>query len=126
MSDQNQQAQRKLKWSDFDTTLRGEYLGDKTLDLTIERIAIEKVFVDNKKVDGPVAYFKETRLKLPLSLTNRRFLSQVCGNSAESCIGRVITVEAVPMEVGGKAKLPVRIIAVHEPRAETKTETKTA
>jgi hypothetical protein len=99
-----------MKWSDFETRLRGEHLGNKRFVLTIKDASIEDTHPrPGQTKQAPVLYFAETKKSLALSLPNMRTLAGLFGDDIEACVGKRISLEAVPMKVAGRDTLPIRI-----------------
>ena len=99
-----------MKWSDFETRLRGEHLGNKRFTLTIKAVKIEETHPRPGATEQtPVLYFVETKKSLVLSSVNQRALAGMFGDDMEACAGGKVSLEAVPMKVAGKQQLPIRI-----------------
>ena len=104
--------QSKLKWSAFEKYLTACELQGRRARLTIDRIEIEETHPRQGVTEScPVLYFRETKRGLVLSRTNRRALAKAFGDEAEASIGKRILVEAVAVQVDGKATTPIRITA---------------
>jgi len=100
-----------MKWSDFETRLRGEHLNGKRVVVTIARVEIEEVHPRGIATNAPVLYFRNAKKSLVLSPENQRALSRLFGDDAEACIGQSIALQAQPMKVAGRNVLPIRIYA---------------
>jgi hypothetical protein len=105
-------------WSQFDKWLKGYHLKGKRAQLTITRATIETTHPNGREQATPVLWFKETQKGLPLSDINRAMLVKLFGDDPAQCIGKIITLEAMPMTVAGASKLPVRIIGNGKPSEE--------
>jgi hypothetical protein len=108
------------KWSDFDRYVRGEHLQGKTVTVVIERVTVEKFFVNGAKVTKPCLWFRGTTKGLILNDGNRRTLAQIFGDEVSAAIGKPITLTAVPS--GNGDALTIKIGAAngngHAPKAE--------
>lgn len=103
-----------FKWSEFEAYLSGEYFPpDKEFTFTIARVAICELWSkkEQRKVQSPVLFFKETRPGLPItSSENRRMLNRLFGNNASACIGKRVRVKMIPRKVAGEQKHPLYIV----------------
>ena len=101
---------QETKWSDFEMWITGAMLQGRRVTLTIKGVKIFEVHPRPGVIEkGPALEYNETRKRLYLSPTNRRILAGLFGDEMSGCIGKRITLEAVPMRVAGKDTLPVRI-----------------
>ena len=102
----------KLRWSMFEKYLTATELQGKRARLTIDHIEVETTHPrPGETVQAPVLYFRETKRGLILSQTNRRTLAKAFGDDVEACVGKQIIVEAVAVQVAGRATMPIRITA---------------
>lgn len=115
-------SERRLRWSDFDQHIRGEHFRGKPVKLTISHVSVEVLHPGGREAKTPTLYFRETQKDLPLSNVNRHQLMEWFGDDPDACVGKVVTLEAVSAKVGGKSKLPVRITAWEEAKANGKVE----
>ena len=103
-----------MKWSDFETRLRGEHLAGKRITVTIARIEIEEVHPrPGVTMNAPVMYFRNSKKSLVLSPENQRALMLLFGDDVAASTGKSITLEAKAMKVAGRAVLPIRIYAAN-------------
>lgn len=93
------------KWSDFDKYVRGEHLQGKAVQVVIERVTVEKFFVNGGKVTKPCLWFKGTSKGLPLNDGNRRALARLFGDDVSAAIGKPVTLAAVPNGEGLSVKI---------------------
>lgn len=86
-----------MQWSDWDKYLRGEHLGGARRVVTIAEITIEEVHASaGVAEEKPVLWFRESKKGLILSPINRRTLASLFGDDAGACVGKRVTLEAVP------------------------------
>ncbi len=118
-----------MKWSDFDKYLKGDHLGGKEVTVIIDRVVIEETHPKpGPAVQVPVMYFRGARKGLILSQTNRNAIASLFGDDAGACVGKMITLKAVPSRDGaGREVSSVRIFAAKTnvmplPKPATNTE----
>ena len=68
----------------------------------------------------PVAHLSGRKKGLILSPTNRRALKALFGDDVCACKGKWVVLEAVPMRVAGRDRLPIRIGPAQQPDSQAK------
>jgi len=99
-----------MKWSDFETRLRGEHLNGKRIVVIVARVEIEETHPrPGVTTNAPVLYFRNAKKSLVLSPTNQRTLAHLFGDDADNCVGRSIALEAKRQRVAGREVFPIYI-----------------
>jgi len=102
----------QFKWSDLSKWLKGEHLDGQSHTVTIKAFTFEIVHQNGQPVKWSILYFEEWRPGLPLSTTNQDTLAALFGNIGNRALGQRVVITPVPMRVGGKDVIPVRISPV--------------
>lgn len=100
-----------MEWFDFEPRLRGEHLRGKDVVVTIRAVMKEEVHPPGSPARiAPVMYFEKSNKGLVLTLTNQRTLIQMFGPPIANCIGKKVSLRAVPQVVAGRNTLPIHIL----------------
>lgn len=83
------------KWSDFDRYVRPEHLKSRSVRVVIERVTVERFFVNGAKVQKPVLWFRGTTKGLILNDGNRRTIARLFGDDISASIGQPILLTPV-------------------------------
>ena len=102
----------------FSTHLKAEELGPKKrINVTIDRVEMEKVGDDTK----PVLYFVGKEKGLALNKTNTNALIEILGSDeSDDWMGRTVTLYTTMVDYQGKRVLAIRIDEPTVPAAKAK------